>query len=39
MSTLQIKHLTIGEGLPKIIVPLVGTTKEEILRKHKWLKT
>jgi len=33
MSTLQIKNLTIGEGVPKIIVPLVGSTKEQILKE------
>ncbi len=38
MSTLQIKHLTIGEGIPKIIVPLVGTTKEEIIGEAQLVK-
>ncbi len=33
MSTLQVKNLTIGEGVPKIIVPLVGSTKEQILKE------
>lgn len=31
MSTLTIKNVTIGEGIPKIIVPLVGTTEQQIL--------
>src|SRR5436305_15308219 len=33
MSTLKIKNMTIGEGIPKIIVPLVGSTKEQILQE------
>ena len=32
MSILKIKNITVGEGTPKIIVPLVGTTEEEILQ-------
>jgi len=31
MSTLTIKGVTIGEGMPKIIVPLVGKTEQQIL--------
>lgn len=31
MHTIQIKNLTIGEGRPKICVPIVGKTREEIL--------
>ena len=31
MSTLTIKGVTVGEGMPKIIVPLVGTTEQQIL--------
>src|SRR4051794_38668475 len=38
MSTLQIKGLTVGEGAPKIIVPLVGATKEEILSEAQVVK-
>ncbi|WP_428909549.1 type I 3-dehydroquinate dehydratase [Niallia sp. Krafla_26] len=38
MSTLQIKHLTIGEGAPKIIVPLVGASKEDILNEAQLVK-
>lgn len=38
MSTLKIKNVTIGEGTPKIIVPLVGTKKEEILREAELVK-
>ena len=38
MSTLQIKNLTIGEGSPKIIVPLVSTTKEELLQEAQVVK-
>jgi 3-dehydroquinate dehydratase-1 len=35
MSTLKIKNVTVGEGTPKIIVPLVGTTRDEILKEAK----
>lgn len=31
-QTVQIRNLVIGEGMPKICVPLVGKTEEEILR-------
>lgn len=33
MKTLSIKGIRIGEGMPKIIVPIVGKTKEEIIEK------
>lgn len=32
MKTVTVRNITIGEGIPKICVPIVGTTKEEILR-------
>ena len=38
MNTLQIKNLMIGEGSPKIIVPLVSTTKEELLEEAQVVK-
>ncbi|MDP4157202.1 MAG: type I 3-dehydroquinate dehydratase, partial [Bacillota bacterium] len=38
MSTLKIKHLMVGEGSPKIIVPLVGKTKEQIVEEAKLVK-
>ncbi|AOH53079.1 3-dehydroquinate dehydratase [Peribacillus muralis] len=31
MQNITIKDVTIGEGAPKIIVPLMGTTREELL--------
>lgn len=31
METITVKNMTIGEGLPKICVPIVAHTKEEIL--------
>ncbi len=31
MKTVQIRGLTLGQGRPKICVPIVGTTEEEIL--------
>ncbi|MCQ6276491.1 type I 3-dehydroquinate dehydratase [Bacillus sp. V3B] len=38
MNTLTIKNVTIGEGIPKIIVPLVGATKEQILQETEFVK-
>lgn len=38
MGTLQIKHLVVGEGTPKIIVPLVGSTDDHILKEAKLVK-
>ena len=38
MRTLQIKHITVGEGPPKIIVPLVSTTKAELIQEAKHVK-
>lgn len=35
MNTVQVKDVTIGEGLPKIIVPIVGQTKDEIIAAAK----
>lgn len=31
LKTLKIRNITIGEGMPKICVPIVGRTKEDIL--------
>ena len=39
MNTLTIKNVTIGEGTPKIIVPLVGTTEEQILQEAETVKS
>ena len=33
MKTVQIRNITIGEGRPKICVPVVGQTEEDILRE------
>ena len=38
-KALQIRNLTIGQGSPKIIVPIVGMTKEEIIDSAKDIKT
>ncbi|WP_394237864.1 type I 3-dehydroquinate dehydratase [Niallia oryzisoli] len=38
MSTLKIKNVTVGEGIPKIIVPLVGTTEEQIISEAALVK-
>ena len=32
---IQIKNLTIGAGIPKICVPLTGTTEEKICQEAK----
>lgn len=37
MRTFKIRNITIGEGMPKICVPLVGKTREEILDGAKLL--
>ena len=37
-KTLQIRNLTIGQGSPKIIVPIVGVTREEIIGSAKDIK-
>lgn len=39
MSTLKIKNITIGEGIPKIIVPLTGGTEEAILQESEIVKS
>ena len=39
MGMLIIKHVTIGEGAPKVVVPLVGKTEKEILREAAVVKT
>ena len=35
MNTLKVRDLEIGAGAPKIIVPIVGVTKEEIIEEAK----
>ena len=37
MNTVKIRNLEIGTGAPKVIVPIVGKTREEILAKGKEL--
>ena len=34
MNTVKIRNIVIGEGMPKICVPIVGTTKEELLQER-----
>ena len=31
MNTIKVREIEIGAGAPKIIVPIVGVTKEDIL--------
>lgn len=38
MKTVIVRGLNIGEGAPKIIVPIVGKTKEDIIEKAKSFK-
>ncbi|MBN7774489.1 type I 3-dehydroquinate dehydratase [Clostridium aminobutyricum] len=33
MNIVQVRNIKLGEGLPKICVPIVGSTKEEILQQ------
>ena len=39
MGILMIKDITIGEGAPKVVVPLVGKTEEELLQEAILVKT
>ncbi|HGM3463335.1 TPA: type I 3-dehydroquinate dehydratase, partial [Clostridioides difficile] len=34
----QVKNITIGEGRPKICVPIIGKNKEDIIKEAKELK-
>lgn len=38
MNTVKVKNITLGEGKPKICVPIVGVTKEDILNQAKALQ-
>lgn len=33
MKTIKVRNLIIGEGTPKIVIPIVGNTKEDIIEK------
>ncbi len=35
IMSLQVKNLIIGEGIPKICVPITGVSKKEILTQAK----
>ena len=39
MKTVEIKGIKIGEGIPKICVPIVGQTREEIVEAGKTMKS
>lgn len=39
MNTVKVRDIEIGAGIPKIIVPIVGTTKEEIINTAKSFKS
>ena len=38
MNTVQVKNTVIGEGRPKICIPIVGETKTDILEEAKKIK-
>ena len=38
MNTVKVRNVVLGEGMPKICVPIVGVTKEEILEQAKALE-
>lgn len=38
MNTVKVRNIVLGEGMPKICVPIVGITKEEILEQAKALE-
>lgn len=38
MMPVQVRNVTIGEGIPKICVPIVGTTTEEIVKTAEGFK-
>ena len=38
LNTVEVRNIKLGEGIPKICVPLVGKTNEEILEEAKFLK-
>ena len=37
MNTVKVRNIEIGSGVPKICVPIVGVTKDEISQKRKHL--
>ena len=39
MSCIDIRNVKIGEGIPKICVPIVGETREDILKSAKRVET
>ncbi len=39
MNTVKVRNIEIGAGIPKICVPIVGVTREEILQQRKDIKS
>ena len=35
MNPVEVRNIKIGEGIPKICVPIVGVTKEDIINEAK----
>ena len=35
MKAVEVRNIKIGEGIPKICVPIVGVTKEDIINEAK----
>lgn len=38
MKQIKVKHITIGEGTPKIIVPIMGDSESELLEEIEYIK-
>ena len=34
MNTVKVRNVEIGPGIPKVCVPIVGSTREEILSSY-----
>ena len=39
MNTVKVRNIEIGAGIPKICVPIVGVTREEILAAAETIKS
>ena len=39
MNPVKVRNVEIGTGIPKICVPIVGVTKEEIIEAAEKIKT
>lgn len=39
VKTVKVKDIIIGEGIPKICIPMVGKTMEELIKEANHIKT